>query len=79
MHGIFLKEAITNHLLPIDDRSIEWLDPGLLGRPDLMAGRISLTVYEGMTGIWKMPLSIPGIVRSPLRRMLLSQKLKRKA
>jgi arylsulfatase A-like enzyme len=51
MQGIFLKEAINNHVLPIDDRSIERLDPGLAGRPDLMAGRTSLTVYEGMTGM----------------------------
>ena len=51
MQALFLTEGITNHVLPIDDRSIERLDPGLAGRPDLMAGRTSLTVYEGMTGI----------------------------
>jgi hypothetical protein len=42
---------VTNHVLPIDDRSIARLNPALAGRPDLMAGRTSLTVYEGMTGM----------------------------
>ncbi|HME32099.1 MAG TPA: arylsulfatase [Terriglobales bacterium] len=51
MQGIFVKEAIANHVLPIDDRSIERFDPAVAGRPDLMAGRTSLTVYSGMNGI----------------------------
>ncbi|MEN6536424.1 MAG: arylsulfatase, partial [Bryobacteraceae bacterium] len=34
-----------------DDRSIERLNPALVGRPDLMAGRTTLTVFEGMTGM----------------------------
>ena len=38
-------------MLPIDDRAIERFNPALAGRPDLMAGRTSLTVYEGMTGM----------------------------
>ena len=33
MQALFLQEAIKNHVLPIDDRSIERLDPGLAGRP----------------------------------------------
>jgi len=51
MQQIFLQEAIKNHVLPIDDRSVERLNPATAGRPDLMAGRTSLTVYEGMTGM----------------------------
>ena len=31
--------------------SLERFDPAMAGRPDLMAGRKSLTVYEGMTGM----------------------------
>jgi arylsulfatase len=38
-------------VLPIDDRSIERTNAALAGRPDVMAGRTSLTVYEGMKGM----------------------------
>src|SRR5215469_7224331 len=51
MQDLFTQEAIKNHVLPIDDRSVERLNPALAGRPDLMAGRTSLTVYSGMTGM----------------------------
>lgn len=51
MQDVFLQEAVKNHVLPIDDRSVERLNPATAGRPDLMAGRTSLTVYEGMTGL----------------------------
>lgn len=51
MQAIFMREAIANHVLPIDDRSFERGNPELAGRPDLMAGRKSLTVYDGMFAI----------------------------
>ncbi|MGC2460311.1 MAG: arylsulfatase [Steroidobacteraceae bacterium] len=51
MQAIFMREAIANHVLPIDDRSWERVNPELAGRPDLMLGRKSLTVYEGMFAI----------------------------
>ncbi|VTS07270.1 arylsulfatase [Tuwongella immobilis] len=51
LQALFLKEAAKYQVLPIDDRSVERLDPALAGRPDLMAGRKQLTVYEGMVGI----------------------------
>jgi arylsulfatase A-like enzyme len=51
MQGLFMKEAAKYKVLPIDDRSLERLNPTLVGRPDLMAGRTSLTVYEGMIGM----------------------------
>jgi hypothetical protein len=51
MQELFIKEAIKYPVLPIDDRGIERLNPALVGRPDLMAGRTTLTVYEGMTGM----------------------------
>jgi arylsulfatase len=38
-------------VLPIDDRTIERFNAALAGRPDLMAGRTSLTVYQGMIGM----------------------------
>ncbi len=46
-----MKEAIKNHVLPIDDRRAERFNPAIAGRPDLMGGRKSLTVYDGMTGM----------------------------
>jgi hypothetical protein len=36
---------------PLDDRSTERLNPAIAGRPDLMGGRTSLTVYDGMVGL----------------------------
>jgi arylsulfatase A-like enzyme len=49
MQDLFVKEAIANHVLPIDDRTVERFDPKTAGRPDLMAGRTSLTLYPGMS------------------------------
>jgi arylsulfatase len=51
MQVLFTKVAIENHVLPIDDRSIERLNAAAAGRPDLMSGRTSLTVYPGMSGM----------------------------
>ena len=48
---LFLKEAEKNHVLPIDDRLFERALADKVGRPDLMAGRTSLTLAEGMTGM----------------------------
>jgi arylsulfatase len=51
MQELFLKEAVKYSVLPLDDRIFERLIPSMVGRPDLMAGRTSLTVYEGMAGM----------------------------
>jgi arylsulfatase len=51
MQDLFRKVAIENHVLPIDDRSIERLNAAVAGRPDLMSGRTSLTVYPGMSAM----------------------------
>jgi len=51
MQALFMTEAAKYRVLPIDDRVIERFDPAMAGRPDLMAGRKTLTVYEGMTGM----------------------------
>ena len=48
---LFMKEAEKYHVLPIDDRTIERTNPALAGRPDLLGGRTSLTLYEGMQGM----------------------------
>ncbi len=46
-----MEEAAKFNVLPIDDRSIERLDPTIAGRPDLMNGRTKLVLYEGARGI----------------------------
>jgi arylsulfatase len=51
LQDLFMKEAEQNHVLPIDDRTIERVNAALAGRPDLMAGRTSLTLADGMTGM----------------------------
>jgi arylsulfatase len=51
LQAMFLKEAERNHVLPIDDRRSERFDPKIAGRPDLLNGRKTLTVYPGMTGM----------------------------
>ncbi len=51
LQELFLKEAVKYHVLPLDDRTLERSNAALVGRPDLMAGRTSLTVYEGMIGM----------------------------
>lgn len=51
LQALFLKEAERNHVLPIDDRRSERFNPAIAGRPDLMGGRTTLTVYPGMRGM----------------------------
>jgi arylsulfatase len=51
MQALFMREAEKNQVLPIDDRSLERAVPALAGRPDLMTGRTSLTLAEGMAGM----------------------------
>ena len=51
MQKLFLAEAEKNHVLPLDDRVFQRINAALVGRPDLMAGRTSLTLAQGMTGM----------------------------
>jgi len=51
MQGLFMIEAQKYHVLPIDDRTIERVNPALAGRPDLLGDRTSLTLYDGMNGM----------------------------
>ncbi|BFU96516.1 MAG: Sulfatase [Nitrospira sp.] len=51
LKALFMREAEKNHVLPIDDRVFERIIPAMVNRPDLMAGRISLTLADGMTGM----------------------------
>jgi arylsulfatase len=51
LQALFMKEAEKYRVLPIDDRVLERLNAALVGRPDLMGGRTSLTLYPGMKGM----------------------------
>ena len=51
MQALFMSEAAKYHVLPIDDRGVERFDPALAGRPDIMNGRTTLTVFAGMHGM----------------------------
>jgi arylsulfatase len=51
MQALFMTEARKYGVLPLDDRVFERLDPAAMGRPDLMAGRKTMTLGDGMTGM----------------------------
>lgn len=51
MQALFLTEAKKYNVLPIDDRVFERALASMVGRPDLYAGRTSLTLGQGMTGL----------------------------
>jgi arylsulfatase len=51
LQALFMSEGSRYHVLPIDDRTLERAIAAAAGRPDLMAGRTSLTLAEGMTGM----------------------------
>ena len=46
-----MVEAEKYHALPIDDRTVERVNPAIAGRPDLLGDRKSLTLYDGMNGM----------------------------
>jgi len=51
LQELFMEDAKKYNVLPIDDRTVERINPAVAGRPDLMAGRTSLTLSEGMIGM----------------------------
>ncbi len=51
MEALFMSEAEKYHALPIDDRVIARMNADIAGRPDIMGGRMSLTLYDGMDGM----------------------------
>jgi arylsulfatase len=51
LQSLFAREAEKYYVFPIDDRVIERTNPAIAGRPDLMRGRKSLTLYDGMNGM----------------------------
>jgi len=51
LKALFREEAIKNNVYPLDDRSYERFNAKQAGRPDLMGGRTTLVLSDGMTGI----------------------------
>jgi arylsulfatase len=51
MQDLFMAEAVKYRVLPIDDRFLERVNAKLVGRPDLMGDRTSLTLHAGMKGM----------------------------
>jgi len=51
MQALFLQEAEKYHVLPMDDRFMERMDPVMAGRPSILGKRNSLTLAEGMSGM----------------------------
>lgn len=51
LQALFMAEAERYHVLPIDDRTVERVNPTVAGRPDLIGDRKSLTLYDGMDGM----------------------------
>jgi arylsulfatase len=51
LQEVFNREAVRNNVFPIDDRRSERFMASIAGRPDLLGGRTSMTVYPGMTGL----------------------------
>jgi arylsulfatase len=51
LQDLFLKEAVKYQVLPLDDRVLERTNAEQVGRPELMEGRTSITLYAGMKGM----------------------------
>jgi hypothetical protein len=49
MEALFMTEGAKYHVLPIDPRYVERFNAEIAGRPELLAGRTSMTLYEGMS------------------------------
>jgi len=49
LQDLFLVEASKYNVFPLDDRLAERFNAALAGRPDLPAGRETMTFYAGMT------------------------------
>lgn len=49
LQALFLIEASKYKVFPLDDRKAERFNSDLAGRPDLLKGRTSMTLYPGMS------------------------------
>jgi len=51
LQALFDKIAEQYNVYPIDDRVIDRVNPAIAGRPDIMGGRTTLLLYDGMNGM----------------------------
>jgi len=51
LQALFMEEAARYHVLPLDDRFDVRAHAAAVGRPELMGGRTSLTLVEGIAGM----------------------------
>src|SRR5688500_13370772 len=51
LQALFLKDADRINGLQLDDQRSDGVNPESAGRPDLLGGRKTLTVYPGMIGM----------------------------
>jgi arylsulfatase len=65
MQDLFMTEGAKYHVLPIDPRAVERTNPEIAGRPSLLGGRTSMTLYEGMSLPGPKRSSTPRTSRSP--------------
>lgn len=49
MQHLFMEEGAKYHVQPIDPRYVESFNAEIAWRPELLAGRTSMTLYEGMS------------------------------
>jgi arylsulfatase len=54
LQDLFILEAAKYNVFPLDDRTGERFNPAIAGRPDLPAGRETMTFYPGMTHLMEM-------------------------
>ncbi len=48
LQQLFLLEGAKYHVFPLDDRRLERFNSDMAGRPDLVEGRTTMTLYPGM-------------------------------
>ena len=64
MKELFLIEAATHQVLPLDDSLMERINPRLAGRPDVLRGRRSVELRPGVTCYSRMSPPTSRIARS---------------
>jgi arylsulfatase A-like enzyme len=59
LQDLFMIEGARYNVFPLDDRRAERMIPEVAGRPDLMGGRTSVTLYPGMVRL--MENTVPNV------------------
>jgi len=73
LQAVFAREAVKNHVFPIDDRRSERFNAAIAGRPDILGGRKTLTVFPGMTGMLENAfINVKGVHHTITAEVVLS-------